>query len=273
MKNSPNVNTSATRVAHAVDVAAVIRFHSAMARGQIIPDDGQIRVAGSFGSAATLAAADLDRVAADCDIAEIRLDLVCGDMGAVEPETWSHLSGIPLLFTARCPREGGARALDTRTRMHLLETALPDAALIDIEVAGIAEMRPLLDKLAAAGIPWVASFHDFTETPPDAVLLEKLALAKQAGAAVFKVAAMLEGTADLARLADFQLADHGIAVATMGMGPLAPVSRLLCAQCGSVLNYGYLGETPTAPGQWDAASLKSAIARLTPVRRGVARIS
>ena len=59
--------------------------------------------------------------------------------------------------------------------------------------------------------------------------------------------------ADLARLADFQLADHGIPVATMGMGPLAPVSRLLCAQCGSVLNYGYLGKTPTAPGQWDAA--------------------
>jgi 3-dehydroquinate dehydratase len=29
-----------------------------------------------------------------------------------------------------------------------------------------------------------------------------------------------------------------------------------------VLNYGYLGETPTAPGQWDAAFLKQAIARL-----------
>jgi 3-dehydroquinate dehydratase-1 len=48
----------------------------------------------------------------------------------------------------------------------------------------------------------------------------------------------------------------------MGMGPLAPVSRLLCAQCGSVLNYGYLGKTATAPGQWDAAFLKQAIGRL-----------
>jgi 3-dehydroquinate dehydratase I len=53
----------------------------------------------------------------------------------------------------------------------------------------------------------------------------------------------------------------------VGMGPLAAVSRLLCAQCGSVLNYGYLGETPTAPGQWDAASLKAAIGRLVPLRR------
>ncbi len=237
-----------------------------MACGQFIPDDGQIRVAGSFGSAAALAAADRAGVAAGCDIAEIRLDLVCGDTGTVERDAWAHLGGFPLLFTARCPREGGARALDARTRMNLLETALPDAALIDIEVAGIAEMRPLLGKLAAAGIPWVASCHDFTKTPPTAVLLEKLALARRAGAAVFKVAALLEGIADLARLAEFQLANHGIAVATMGMGPLAPVSRLLCAQYGSVLNYGYLGESPTAPGQWDAAALKSAIARLVPLR-------
>jgi 3-dehydroquinate dehydratase-1 len=52
----------------------------------------------------------------------------------------------------------------------------------------------------------------------------------------------------------------------MGMGVLAPVSRLLCAQCGSVLNYGFLGETPTAPGQWDSALLKQAISRLAPFR-------
>jgi hypothetical protein len=43
----------------------------------------------------------------------------------------------------------------------------------------------------------------------------------------------------------------------------SPWSRAcLCAQCGSVLNYGYLGDEPTAPGQWDAGSLKRAITRL-----------
>ena len=75
---------------------------------------------------------------------------------------------------------------------------------------------------------------------------------------------LLDGPADLARLAEFQLAPHGIPVATMGMGPLAPVSRLLCAQCGSALNYGFLGQTTTAPGQWDAATLRHNIARLAP---------
>jgi 3-dehydroquinate dehydratase I len=48
-------------------------------------------------------------------------------------------------------------------------------------------------------------------------------------------------------------------VATMGMGPLAAASRVRCALAGSVLNYGYLGEAPTAPGQWPAAKLRAAI--------------
>jgi 3-dehydroquinate dehydratase-1 len=145
--------------------------------------------------------------------------------------------------------------------MKLLELALGHAALIDIEVASINDMGAFLQRL---GIPWIASFHDFEKLPRTSILEDAVKRAKDAGAAAFKAAAMLHETADIARLADFQLADHGLPVATMGMGPLAPVSRLLCAQCGSVLNYGYLGKTPTAPGQWDAALLKQAIARLAP---------
>ena len=48
----------------------------------------------------------------------------------------------------------------------------------------------------------------------------------------------------------------------MGMGELAPASRLLYAQHGSLLNYGYLGEEPTAPGQWPAILLKEAISNI-----------
>ena len=90
-------------------------------------------------------------------------------------------------------------------------------------------------------------------------------MAKDAGAAVFKAAAKMTSPADVARLAEFPATDHGLPVATMGMGPLAPVSRLLCAQYGSVLNYGYIGAKPTAPGQWSAAFLKQAVSQLQPV--------
>lgn len=224
---------------------------------------GRAKIVGSFGEAGVLDAADAASVRDACDVAEIRLDLIHVHSG-VDPTRWNHLRKIPLLFTARRGSEGGSGDLDTAARIALLEAVLDDAACIDIEVASIHEMGGLLETLHSRGIPWIASFHDFEKLPDTSTLNDAAHRAKDAGAALFKAAAMLHSPADMARLADFQLADRGIPVATMGMGPLAPVSRLLCAQCGSVLNYGYLGETPTAPGQWDAAFLKQAIARLAP---------
>jgi len=204
-------------------------------------------------------------VRAACDLAEIRLDLIPDGCGTEKPPPWRHLRDIPLLFTARRPDEGGARTLNAAARSGMLVAVLDEAACLDIEVASLGEMAELLEMLASRGIPWIASFHDFGKLPDPAVLLDAASRARAAGAAAFKVAARLQSPADLARLAEFQLADHGLPVATMGMGPLGAVSRLLCAQCGSALNYGYLGETATAPGQWDAATLKTTIARLVAV--------
>ncbi len=224
------------------------------------------KVVGSFGTPYDLAETDALALHSACDLAEIRLDLLTAAGLAPESSLWSHLQDIPLLFTARRIEEGGALPLSATERMKLLRSALDQAALIDIELANIGEMQELLDELQQRGIPWIASFHDFQKLPETRTLTDAAALAKNAGAAAFKTAAMLAQPADVARLADFQLAEHGIPVATMGMGPLAPVSRLLCAQCGSVLNYGFIGKTPTAPGQWDAAMLRQAIGRLVMVR-------
>jgi 3-dehydroquinate dehydratase-1 len=230
-------------------------------------EKGEPNIVGSFGSLLDLENATPHFVRNSCDLGEIRLDLLCADDTAIGSSPWKHLIDTPLLFTARRIEEGGARALTAVQRMNLLEAALAEAAMIDIEVASISEMKDLLKEIANRKIPWVASYHDFEKLPDTTALVEAAGLAKEAGATVFKAAARLSSPADLARLAEFQLADHGILVATMGMGPLAPVSRLLCAQCGSVLNYGYLGETATAPGQWDSALLKTAIGRLTEFRR------
>ncbi len=228
--------------------------------------DPQVRVVGSFGSLGDLRETTVAVVRDACDIAEIRLDLLASAGDKFPTPPWSHLTGVPLLFTARRQEEGGALAMAATERMALLGSVLDQAACIDIEVASIPKMEKLLGELATRGIPWVASYHDFEKLPDTSALDHAARLAKDAGAAVFKAAAKLNSTADLTRLAEFQLAAHGIPVATMGMGALAPVSRLLCAQCGSVLNYGYLGNTATAPGQWDSAFMKLAISRLVAFR-------
>jgi len=226
---------------------------------------GAPQVVGSFGSSQDLRAAKVAVARECCDIAEIRLDLLREDGKEPEGKAWADLIGMPLLFTARRQDEGGALPLNAQQRMDLLNSALDDASLIDIEIASIKEMKPMIDTLNARNLPWIASYHDFEKLPDKAVIEAALDQAADAGASVFKIAAQLSSPADIARLADFQRADHGIAKSTMGMGPLAPVSRLLCAQYGSVLNYGFMGSHPTAPGQWDAATLKRAVADISHV--------
>lgn len=224
----------------------------------------QPKVVGSFGSLHELQAANLSDVREACDIAEIRLDLLHDVSDLADLILWRHLTGFPLLFTARRGDEGGAGNLNAGKRMSMLEIALHDATCVDIEVASIAEMSPLVQTLNARKIPWIASFHDFEKLPKITTLEKAAREARDAGAAIFKVAAKLDQPADIARLAEFQLSDQGILLATMGMGPLATVSRLLCAQCGSRLNYGYLGKTATAPGQWHAAQLSQVMRQLVP---------
>jgi 3-dehydroquinate dehydratase-1 len=217
---------------------------------------------GSFGDAAGLQSAVAGPVRSACDVVEIRLDVLVAEGLTPGRRLWAHLEGIPLLFTARRQEEGGALSSTAAQRAGWLNACLDDAWAVDLEVASLDEMGGTRGALAERQIPLIASSHNFQALPGPEDLSRQLQTARAAGAAVFKAAAKLRTAAELANLANFQLANHGIPKALMGMGTLAPVSRLLCAQCGSVLNYGYLGRTPTAPGQWSAARLKDAIAAL-----------
>lgn len=239
---------------------------SGMAQVEIEWRSSRPQVVGSFGSGAALAAARPEEVAQACDLAEIRLDVLAAEGWRPGERPWESLAAaVPLLFTARRREEGGVLEGTAGERAEWLAAVLDDAALVDVEVASLEGMAEVLREIRRRGMPWVASFHDFSALPADAVVAESLARAMAAGATIFKLAARLHTPGDVARLADFQRGGHPLAVSAMGMGALAPVSRLLCAQCGSVLNYGFLGATPTAPGQWDAGLLKAAIGRLAPL--------
>jgi 3-dehydroquinate dehydratase I len=216
-------------------------------------------VVGSFGDILALRSASPASLALECDLAEIRLDLFHQEFSEQGPELWAHLIGFPLLFTARCHAEGSPFDLPAETRKSLLKSAFPTAALIDIEVSSIAEMADLIAEINTQSIPWIASFHNFERLPTLDELIPRAAQAKQAGAAAFKFAARLHRVEELALLAKFQTHDFGLPVASMGMGSLGPDSRLLCAQNGSVLNYGFVGDTETAPGQWPAKLLRERI--------------
>ncbi|MBK1828751.1 type I 3-dehydroquinate dehydratase [Haloferula rosea] len=213
---------------------------------------------GSFGNADTLRSISASEIADSCDLVEIRLDLL--DAATRHDAPWRNFTQSPILFTARRGSEGGTGDLDADTRMALLSEQLDDTSLIDIEVASIAEMQPLIKRLKELDIPWIASFHDFHGVPEIAQLQAAKMKAREAGAAAFKAATELGwDLASIGPLAHFVANSDDYPISLMGMGPLAPASRVMFAQLGSVLNYGYVGNTPTAPGQWSARQLHEAI--------------
>lgn len=195
-----------------------------------------------------------------CDIVEFRLDqLVMESSKAVQAAIESTANVIPVLITARCKAEGSEYDLSSEQRASLLKKFSSHASLFDTEIASAEAMQHSIQELKQQGLQLVLSAHDFQSTPAPSILREKIQLAHKYGADIAKFAVFHNSLADLHSAAHLMQDCFSTPVAMMGMGDLAPVSRVLFAQLGSVLNYGYLGDTPTAPGQWPAKLLKEAI--------------
>lgn len=188
-----------------------------------------------------------------------------GDLGFVEvrldaPELSrarlaETLPGIRprLLLTARHPAEGGAQRLPVAARRSLLVEFLSQADAVDVELRSAASMASLLEEAHRRRIQRVISFHDFRRTPRLPRLREVVRRATARGADVVKIATLLRGPGDLAVLLLLQ-STAKVPLATMGMGPLGKVSRLVLAAAGSRLNYGYLDKAQVS-GQWPALEL------------------
>ncbi len=165
---------------------------------------------------------------------------------------------FPWILTVRHPLEGGKRQLSAPQRREIFGGLLPAADLADIELRSFASLAGIIESARGRRIRVVASHHDFKKTPAAGMLRDLVARACDEGADIFKIATRTESPADIGRLLDlFQSTPLPLAV--MGMGSLGFGSRILFAQCGSALNYGWL-HRPNVPGQWAALELKRALA-------------
>ena len=182
-----------------------------------------------------------------CDVIELRLDSLGWSEKVVN---FSQKCPLPLLITARGPDEGGANHLSVEDRRMAYAALLPYADAIDIELRSFEDLADLVEAAKRAGVFVVGSFHDFKKTPP----LEELQ-AKMGGVAdIHKFATMVLSEEDLETHRALLAGEGKLSV--MGMGPLGAAARPEMMSLGSILNYGFLGETPTAPDQWPAAELK-----------------
>ncbi|MCP5534656.1 MAG: type I 3-dehydroquinate dehydratase [Akkermansiaceae bacterium] len=218
-------------------------------------------VVGSVASLNQLACLQSVELPTLCDILEIRLDGMAAHMEALEIEL-DRFKDFPLLFTARSAAEGGLADLSAKERGDLLLAMAERATWIDVELASFDEMAQSIHRVRCYEVGLVLSYHNFKETPPEAELQRLVDLSEESD--IVKLALQHNSVEDFVRCTRIlQGNDHPMSI--MGMGDLAPVSRLLYAQHGSLLNYGYLGDKPTAPGQWPAKLLKEAIRALLPI--------
>lgn len=196
-----------------------------------------------------------------CDLLEIRLDGMAQHMEVLEVEL-DRFRDFPLLFTARGPEEGGIVDLNAAERSDLLLAIADRATWIDVELSAFEEMASAIDRVRRHEVGLILSYHNFDKTPAEFQMQRIVDLAEEAD--IVKLAVSHHHVQDLVTCSRIlQKNDHPMSV--MGMGDLAPVSRLLYAQHGSLLNYGYLGDEPTAPGQWPAKMLKEGIANLVSI--------
>ena len=202
------------------------------------------------------AVADLETLSLppqDCDIVELRLDSL-----GYGPEVLNYAknSPLPLLITARGTEEGGQANWSIDDRISAYQALMPYASLIDIELRDLSPLSKIITLARESGVLVIGSFHDFEKTPPHDSLTAKL---NKAQVDIHKFALMAHTSDDIQSQLSLTetLRDQNISV--MGMGPLGAAARPLMAKAGSLLNYGYLGKTPTAPNQWPASLLKEAL--------------
>lgn len=198
---------------------------------------------------------------ATCDLIELRLDTLKLPAAELRDALAQSENATPILLTARHPAEGGQGSALAAERMAMIEPLLDLATLVDIELRSAVEMRPIVDKAHARGVKVMGSFHDFQATPGDDVLRGAIGFAQPAGLDAVKIATYLNSQADLVRLLQITGESHRLRLSSMGMGPWGRISRLVLAKAGSLLNYGFIGES-NAPGQWPAARLKELLAEL-----------
>ncbi len=204
-----------------------------------------------------------ERIADHCDALEWRLD---GLQDAPVAEVAAALAAcpVPALLTARHEGEGGFAPWPAEpARLAAAAAHLAPGRLLDIEARSLQQADPAWRTLAARchheGVALVVSLHDFAGIPASATIADAARAALAHKASVLKVAATARSLDEVVALAAVFRAAAPLPVAVMAMGPFGLGSRLLFAQAGSVLNYGFL-RSASVPGQWPAAELKRLLA-------------
>ena len=165
------------------------------------------------------------------------------------------LGEVPILFTFRTLKEGGARPMDAadyaKLNIAAAESGLVD--LIDVEMfSGDEIVAQIIHAAHAKRVKVIGSNHDFHKTPDKDEIVRRLRRMQELDADIPKIAVMPMTKWDVLKLLQAtlemqeQYADRPIV--TMSMAGAGVVSRLSGEIFGSAITFGAAANA-SAPGQ------------------------
>ncbi len=199
------------------------------------------------------------------DLVELRIDRI--GSGALDRLLASKRG--PVLVTNRKKTEGGFFTGTEAQRIRELKRAVSlGADMVDIELsAGIKSISGLVRHIDETGrsTRLLVSWHDFTGTPADRVLRNKVSKCARAGADTIKIVTLANRAEDNLRVLSLipLAAEMGCGAVAFCMGSLGRVSRVAGPFLGAPFTFGSLEPgAETAPGQMTVSELKRIFAVL-----------
>lgn len=154
------------------------------------------------------------------------------------------IQGIPILLTCRHISEGGAKEVPQQVRIDVItaacETGLID--VVDIEQANpdwfVTEIKSIVQK---NNVRLLISTHDFSATPPEDEILDRIKKSKDMGADIAKVCYLPKDFSDVLNVAKATYRARSgeclIPLVTVSMGALGGITRVMGHEIGSDLSF------------------------------------
>jgi 3-dehydroquinate dehydratase type I len=199
----------------------------------------------------------MERATPLADLFEFRIDRI-RDLNL---ERLLAVRRIPAIVTNRRREEGGAFLGTEEERVaRLQEAARLGADYVDIETETAPALKEELRRVCLqSGTKRISSWHDFSGTPPGALMERKLAALVADDADIVKIVTLAGDATDGFRI--LELIPHarqkGQAIIAFCMGETGRISRIIAPLLGSAISYAPLElEGASAPGQLTAARMR-----------------
>ncbi|MFB6253922.1 MAG: type I 3-dehydroquinate dehydratase [Halobacteriaceae archaeon] len=184
------------------------------------------------------------------DYIEFRMDLVDNPLEEIQ----RYSGPLPLIVTNRIQDEGGKATSGTQRLEDLIAASKYDIVLaVDIELATVKAGNgdEVLRAVDQQNIDTIISSHNLETTPSKSVMKNLLRSACEYGT-IGKLAVTPETKTDILDLLAVTESLNQRRIATIGMGEIGRISRIIAPYFGSDMGYAPIRqESNTAPGQYE----------------------